>query len=209
MHTPDPTRVVIDGRPCWRFTDGTILPVISGGADPDDDDHDDDTDDDTSTGADDTDVAAQLRNERTRNRRMRRQLKEAETLRKELDDLKKKDQTDSERLTSELAEARTRAEKAEAKASRFEVALNKGLTLRQANRLVGDNPEELEEDADDLLADLKGSAGDDTGTDSSDDGAGTGRPASRPKETLRGGGNPDDGPPPDIRSIVEGIKPVI
>lgn len=209
MNIPDPTRVVIDDRPCWRFPDGTVLPVISGGDGSDDADPDDDPDDDDSSGSD-RDTAAELRRERTRNRRMRRQLKELDELRKERDELKKKDQTDSERLTAELAEARTRAEKAEAKAARFEVALNKGLTLRQANRLVGDTVEELEDDADEMLVDLGKGPDDDTGDDtSSDDGKPSGRPASRPTETLRGGGKPDDGPEPDIRSIVESIKPVI
>lgn len=209
MHL-DPTRVVINGRPYHQFANGTVLPVVAGG-DGSDDDPDDDPDDDTSSGSGTDD--AELRNLKTRNRRMRRQLQEFDGLKQELADLKKKDQTDTERLTGELAEARARADKAEAKVARYEVALDKGLTLRQANRLVGDTPEELEEDADDLLKDLKGASstdtGDDDSTDSTNDGAGSGRPAGRPTESLRGGGKPDEGPEPDIRAIVDSIKPAI
>lgn len=203
-----PSRIRIGARPWWLFADGTVLPVISGGGTDDDPDDDEDLLDDPED--DNPKITDALRKKNSENRNLRRRLREAEAAKEELAELKKKDQSDSERLADELASEKSRADKAEAKASRYEVALNKGLTLRQANRLVGDSPEELEEDADDLLADLKGSAGDDTDdTSSTDDGPGTGRPAGRPTETLRGGGKPDDAPAPDIRSIVEGIKPVI
>lgn len=207
----NPTRITAAGKPWWLFDDGTLLPVVSGAAEAPVDEVDDDLDDDD---PDDGRVTDALRKKNSENRNLRRRLKAAEAAAEELAELKKKDQTDSERLTAELAEARTRAEKAEAKASRYEVALNKGLTLRQANRLVGDTVEELEDDADEMLVDLgQGPRGSDAGDDTSSDGDGKppagGRPPGRPTENLRGGGKPDDGPEPDIRAIVDSIKPVI
>jgi hypothetical protein len=62
---------------------------------------------------------------------------------------------------TELQKAAERAEKAESERDtlrtaslRAEVALAKGLTASQAKRLVGSTKEELEADADELLADL-------------------------------------------------------
>lgn len=67
---------------------------------------------------------------------------------------------------SELQKAVERAEKAEkdltptrAQVARLEVALEKGLTLTQAKRLVGTTKDELAADADELLADLGGKSG--------------------------------------------------
>lgn len=64
---------------------------------------------------------------------------------------------------SELQKAIERAEAAEKRAGTLEldslrasVALTKGLTASQAKRLVGSTKEELEKDADELLADLGG-----------------------------------------------------
>jgi len=48
----------------------------------------------------------------------------------------------------------TKLTAAESKALRLEIALEKGLTLKQANRLSGTTKEELLADADDFLADL-------------------------------------------------------
>lgn len=66
---------------------------------------------------------------------------------------------------SELEKAQARAEAAEKKATETElsalrasVALEKGLTASQAKRLVGASREDLESDADELLADLKNTA---------------------------------------------------
>lgn len=63
---------------------------------------------------------------------------------------------------SELEKAQARAEAAEKKATETElaalrasVALDKGLTASQAKRLIGATREDLEADADELLADIK------------------------------------------------------
>lgn len=79
---------------------------------------------------------------------------QAATRLKELEDAGK---SEHEKLASERDEHKGRADKAELSLARLEVALEKGLTASQAKRLVGTTREELEADADELLADLKGS----------------------------------------------------
>ncbi|MDP3984322.1 MAG: hypothetical protein Q8Q52_04855 [Acidimicrobiia bacterium] len=90
-----------------------------------------------------------------------------------------------------LAEAKSNAEKdaaaAKSEAARLRVALKKGLTEVQAKRLVGETEEELEADADELLASFKP---EDEGTASEEDK----EPAStrsRPRERLRPGAVPE------------------
>lgn len=85
------------------------------------------------------------------------------------------------------AEARAAAEKTASEktleAARLRVALAKGLTETQAKRLVGETEEELEQDADDLLASFK--------TTDDDQPAG---PRRRPTERLRPGAAPSSEP---------------
>ena len=64
------------------------------------------------------------------------------------------DKTEAERR----AAAEARAEAAELKALRLEVATEKGLTAKQAARLVGATREELEADADELIASFPAAA---------------------------------------------------
>lgn len=81
--------------------------------------------------------------------------KEAETLRLKLKEYEDRDKTELERLT-ERAEAAERAvAETEVRALRLEVAAEKGLTPAQAKRLVGSTREELEADADELVATFK------------------------------------------------------
>lgn len=115
-------------------------------------------------------VLADLRREREA-----RQALEAKV--REFDD---KGKSESERLTARLADAEKRAETAEGKALRFEVASAKGLTHAQAKRLVGSTKDELEADADELLETFGG-------TDRK-------APTRRPVENLRGGSDPDEEP---------------
>lgn len=105
---------------------------------------------------------------------------------KELEDAKK---TEAQRLAEERDSHKTRAEKVEGELLRLRVGLAKGLTEAQAKRLVGSTKEELEADADELLATFGGS-----------------RPGStRPTERLRGGGDPDEEPEPDLHKIAADI----
>jgi hypothetical protein len=96
------------------------------------------------------------------------------------DDKKSEIQKASDRAT----QAETRASDAELRALRLEVAMDKGLTPTQAKRLVGKTKEELEADADELIESFKGDGeGDPTKP----------KPPGRPKESLRGGGDPTQG----------------
>ena len=70
---------------------------------------------------------------------------------KEIEDAQK---TEAQRAAEELAEVTRRAEEAELRAMRIEVAAAKGLTPAQAKRLVGSSREELEADADEIIADF-------------------------------------------------------
>lgn len=114
---------------------------------------------------------------------------EAKNLRLKLKEYEDRDKSETEKLTERLSAAEKRALEAE----RLEIALERGLTRSQAKRLVGSTREELEADADELLADL-GAASQDREP-----------PPSKPREQLRGGGDPTEDVEPDIRSVVDSI----
>ncbi len=108
---------------------------------------------------------------------LRKANKEAETARLKLKEIEDRDKTDSEKLTERLTTAEKRAIEAEHRALRLEVAAGKGLTPIQAKRLVGATQEELEADADELLATFVPNRPNVTG---------------RPSPALRGGGDPTE-----------------
>lgn len=105
----------------------------------------------------------------------------------ELEDAKK---TEAQRLSEERDGYKTEAEQARGELLRLRVGLAKGLTEAQAKRLVGSTKEELEADADDLLASFNG---------------GVSPTRTKPTERLRGGGEPDQDPEPDLRKIADEI----
>lgn len=109
--------------------------------------------------------------------------KEAEESRRKLKEIEDRDKSESEKLTDRLTAAEQRATEAESRALRMEVAAAKGLTAGQAKRLVGTTKEELEADADELLTDFAPKGGDTKPP-----------PGGRPKEQLRGGGDPTEEP---------------
>lgn len=97
-----------------------------------------------------------------------------------------RDKSDSERHAEENATLKKDLETATATSARFKVALEKGLSITQAKRLVGSTEDELSADADELLVDLGVS---DTQATSE-----TG-PAMRPRPDLTpGSGDPDATP---------------
>lgn len=118
---------------------------------------------------------------------------------RELAELKAKDQTELEKATQAATDAAARADAAELRALRFEVAGSKGLTPAQAKRLVGATKEELEADADELLEVIKpgggaggeggeGGEGGAGGEGGGGGGGGEGGPrGGRPREQLRPG----------------------
>lgn len=82
-------------------------------------------------------------------------VRELEPLAKRAKELEDAGKSDMERLTSELQGHTVRADKAEQELMRLRVAVRKGLTEVQARRLVGSSEEELEADADDLMASFR------------------------------------------------------
>lgn len=96
--------------------------------------------------------------------------------------------TDAERVAGTLAELKARADAADLRAMRAEVAASKGLTTAQARRLQGSTVEELEADADELVAAFK-PVDDAGGAPPADDGRRRGGTA-RPTENLRPGATP-------------------
>lgn len=128
--------------------------------------------------------------ERAARREAEKRAAEVEARLKELED---KDKSDSQKLTDRLATAEKRAETAESRVLRLEVAMDKGLSAVMARRITGSTKEELEADADELLASFK----------SSDEG--DKKAPGKPAEDLKGGGDPTSEPKPDMRQIVADI----
>jgi hypothetical protein len=87
---------------------------------------------------------------------LRRRIKELEPLAQKARELEDAQKTEQQRLTERAEGAERRATEAELTALRLEVAAAKGLKPSQAKRLVGSTKEELEADADEILADLGG-----------------------------------------------------
>lgn len=110
-------------------------------------------------------------------------------LQDELQAIKDRDKSDGEKLAEKLAAAEKRAADAEAQALRLEVAAEKGVKPRW---LTGTTREELEAAAEEYLADHPPATGD--------------KPApAKPAEDLRGGGDPTEDPPVDVRKVVADI----
>lgn len=113
---------------------------------------------------------------------LRKRVKELEAAEAKLRDLEDANKSEQQKLAERAEAAERKLAEAEARILRMEVAAAKGLSPSQAKRLVGATREELESDADELLADFGGA--------SDDDGAGKQKPASKPVESLRGGTDP-------------------
>lgn len=116
--------------------------------------------------------------------RARKAEAEAKAARDELAKLKadlEGGRTDAERMAAKVAELEKRANEADQRALRAEVAQAKGLTPAQARRLQGATKEELEADAEELLEAFRAAE-----TDDGDRQTSTTRPtAGRPREQLR------------------------
>lgn len=104
--------------------------------------------------------------------------KRAEAKLKEIEDAGK---SDAQRRDEELTSTKTENGSLKSENARLKVALDLGLTLAQAKRLVGDTEEELKADAEQLLKDFGGSKKDEGGK-------------RRPKENLKPGTVPDAEP---------------
>lgn len=105
-----------------------------------------------------TDWEAEAEKWKALSRKNEAQAKENAAKAKKLDEIELANKTELERVQAALEAAEKRAAETESTALRAQVALAKGLTPTQAKRLVGSTLEELEADADELLADLKAHA---------------------------------------------------
>lgn len=142
----------------------------------------------TSTGTDRTFTQADV--DRIVADRLRREREQTAQRYADYDALKAKaaeadsSKSDLQKLADRVEAAEKRAADAEAKSLRAEVAQAKGLTAAQAKRLSGTSKEELEADADDLLAAFGGKK--DTPKDDGD-----GKPAD--EDESKGGEQTDAG----------------
>lgn len=109
-----------------------------------DDDDDDVKTDDTGSGEGNGELRRALREERAARREAEKQLGILRTS-------SASSKSEMETLTAKIDQMDKRAKEAELRAARLEIAQEKGLTAAQARRLRGDSPEELREDADDMI----------------------------------------------------------
>ena len=104
--------------------------------------------------------------------------------------------SEMDKLREQLAALEKRTAEAERKALLAEVAQAKGLTPAQARRLQGNTREELEADADDLLAAFG------IARKQSESGSGA---FGRPKERLKSGAAPDVEPEPSPDDLADQV----
>lgn len=119
-----------------------------------------------------------LERERKARRDAEKRAKELEPYKKRVEEAEEADKTERQKLQDRIEQLEPSAHEA----AKLRVALRKGLTETQAKRLVGESEEDLEADADDLLASFQ--TADSTEPDTS----------RRPKERLKSGATPDSEP---------------
>lgn len=138
-----------------------------------------------------------LESERAARKKLETELKELRPLAESAKEAANAKKDEVQRLTEQLATMTKERDGATLTVSRYKVALDKGLNLTRAKRLVGDNEDEFAADADELLADL--------GDIKPDDSKPT--PTSKPRENLKPGNNTPDEPPEetDLRKLGESM----
>ncbi len=109
---------------------------------------------------------------------LRKRLKELEPLAQRAKELEDAQKTDAQRASEAQRAAEEARDKAGLEVMKLRVAVRKGLSESQAKRLIGVTEEEIEADAEELVASFK------------DVQEPTGPPSGRPKERLRGGSDP-------------------
>ena len=194
--------ILIQGWPAWLRPDGTVMHVIAGGA-PDEGDAGGDGggsgDGGGDEGGDGADPTAELAKWKSIARENEKRAKANAEAAKRLQEIEDSQKSELDKLTEAKTVAERRANEAEQRALRLEVAADKGLTPAQAKRLVGATKEDLEADADELLASFK----------PADDGDGGAETDSlrRPRERLRPGATPSAEPEEtDPRKLVAGLR---
>ncbi|MFD9893328.1 hypothetical protein ACFWY9_28620 [Amycolatopsis sp. NPDC059027] len=124
-----------------------------------------------------------LRAEREANKQLKEQLRELSEWKEAQENAGK---SEAERLTAENARLKAESTQAAKDAVRLRVALAKGLTAKQAARLVGEDEEALLADADDLLSSFKPAGEPEEPEGPELDGG--------PRPRLKGGARPTDEP---------------
>jgi hypothetical protein len=142
---------------------------------------------DGADGGDGKDLAAEVEKWKTMSRRHEQRAKENAAAAQRLKELEDADKSETERLMEASKAAEKRAEEAEAKALRYEVAADKNVPAKLARFLTGSTREELEAAADELI-EATGGNGKEPGTGESSGETGGGKP----KEKLRGGASSED-----------------
>lgn len=103
-----------------------------------------------------TDPAAELDKWKSLARKNEQQAKANAAAAKKLAEIEEASKSEADKAAERLTAAEKRAADAEVQVLRLQVAGEKGLTPSQAKRLVGSTREELEADADELLATFGG-----------------------------------------------------
>lgn len=136
---------------------------------------------------------------------LKRQIDDLKPLADKAKEIEQAGKSEADQLREELAAAKSAAQEATTRADRLEVAVTKALpeddakrVVNGAKRIVGASREELEADADDYFASFKPQEG---------DGEGTPPPSGKPREQLRGGGDPTQEPQVDAKTLVDSIPP--
>jgi hypothetical protein len=147
-----------------------------------------------------------LAKERTDRRRFEGEAKKNAGAAQRLAEAEDADKSELQRANDKAAAAEARAKAAEIRSARLEVAAAKGLSPTLAARLMGETREDLEADADELMAQLKPSG---NGTDKQRDGtsgSGTTSARERPRESLRSGtapqAEPEDNDPTKLAAMI-------
>lgn len=201
-----------------QLADDEAEKLLAAAVDDDEDDADDDDSEQkrTNTDRDKGDEAA-LRDPGKRaldamKRERNAARKELASIRAELKQYADKDKTEAQRLQEARDEAATRAAKAEERHRSLTVAMDRApehATLAQvravAKRVRGESDEDLEADADELFEMLAPppAVKEERKSDKGDR-----KVAGRPRERLRGGGDPDDDEPEesDPRKLADLIR---
>lgn len=153
------------------------------------------TSEDTQQSAE-TDWKAEAEKWKAQARKHETRAKENSERARKFDELEASQKSELEKATDAVRQAEERAAKAERDALRFRIAAKKGLNDTQAKRLLGETEEELEQDADELLASFR------------TEDAGRQDPPGRTREVLRPGARPNDEPEPDEKDIREFVEKI-
>lgn len=168
------------GRPVWSIAGGAADDPLD-----DDEDDDEDEDDDRERGDDlDPRARAKIRKANNEAKNLRTRVKELDKAAERLKEIEDAEKSEIDKANEKLSAAERRAEDAELRALRIEIAAEKGLTPALAKRLTGSSREELEEDAEELVELLAPKNEDDEDDD------GGPKPPRRPRERQLPDGRP-------------------